>query len=134
MTSCMMDLLHRQHGTLRDDGELVKYIIEKDGVFIKQYPPLGDIQRSIIHQIESVRISDHERNSYRNTRELHSAKCEGGTFAQGRTFEVIKSYQKQLGEKQHKMSPLQWNQQNCLCHSCVATKSMHFFSCGCKTL
>jgi hypothetical protein len=82
--------------------------IEQDGVFIKQYPPLGDTIRNMYNEASSTALnrwqsSDHDRN----TREIQSVKCDGGIFAQDHTFEAVKNYQKSLGTKLCGMSPHQ---------------------------
>jgi len=74
--------------------------IEKDGEHIKTHPPQGDTIRDVFDQAASPKdnswgISDHDRH----TREIQSAQCKGGIFAQDHTFEVVKNYPKKLGAK-----------------------------------
>jgi len=74
--------------------------VEKNGVFIKTFPPLGDTIRDMFDQASSSqsnpwRISDYDRH----TREIQSVSCTGGIFAQDHTFEAIKNYQKRTGAK-----------------------------------
>jgi len=77
-----------------------KPYIEKDGSFIRQYPPLGDTIRDLYNTAASSttnrwRLSDFERN----TREMQGVNCDGGIFAQDHTFEPIKNYLKGVGAK-----------------------------------
>jgi len=77
-----------------------KGYIEKDGEYVRQYPPLGDTIRDLYNNAASSttnrwRISDFERH----TREIQGVKCDGGIFAQDHTFEPIKNYQKTIGAK-----------------------------------
>ena len=73
--------------------------IEKDGVYMRYYPPLGDMIRNL-HNEASLSsnnhwgISDHDRH----TREIQGVKC-GLVFAQDHTHEVTKNYlnKKKLG-------------------------------------
>jgi len=78
-------------------GKPVLEYIEKDGCFIKTYPPLGDTIRDMFDEASSTktnpwRISDYDRH----TREMQSVVCEG-IFCQDHTFEVVKNYRKRLG-------------------------------------
>jgi len=73
--------------------------VQKDGDYIKAYPPLGDGIRDAYdtacsNQWTPWRISDHDRH----TREIQSVKC-GLIFAQDHTHEVTKNYfqKKKLG-------------------------------------
>lgn len=83
----------------RKEGTRTERYVDKDGTFIKQYPPLGDNLRDLYDAAAASSknpwcISDNNRN----TREIQSVKC-NGIFAQDHTFEVIKNYQKRLGAK-----------------------------------
>ena len=74
--------------------------VEKDGVFIKQHPPLGETIRDMYDEAASStnnrwRISNHDRN----TREIQGVQCDGGIFAQDHTFDLVKNYQKSCGAK-----------------------------------
>ncbi|CAB9503917.1 unknown protein [Seminavis robusta] len=71
--------------------------VQKDGTFIRQFPPLGDTIRDLFDQAASSSknpwgISDNERH----TREIQSVKCDG-IFSQDHTFQATKNYQKSLG-------------------------------------
>ena len=74
--------------------------VEKDGCYVKTFPPLGDTVRdmwdaSASSRTNAWRISDCERH----TREIQGVRCENGIFCQDHTFEPIKNYQKRLGAK-----------------------------------
>jgi len=76
------------------NGKKVLEYIDKDGVYIKTYPPLGDTVRDMFDAAASNnnnpwRISDYERH----TREIQSVTCTG-IFCQDHTFELVKNYRK----------------------------------------
>ncbi len=75
--------------------------VKKDGVYIKQFPPLGETIRQIY--LEASNSSNNlwvVSDKIRNTREIQGVSCEtGGIFAQDHTFEVVKNYPKALGAK-----------------------------------
>ena len=71
--------------------------VEKDGEFIKQFPPFGDSIRDMYDTAaSSVKnpwcVSDHDRH----VREIQSVNCDS-TFAQDHTFQVTKNYQNKGG-------------------------------------
>ena len=71
--------------------------VEKDGEFIRSYPPMGDTIRDLFDAAASSAknpwcLSDHDRH----IREIQSVKCTG-IFAQDHTFQVVKNYRKSLG-------------------------------------
>ena len=83
----------------QQQGAPTEDYIEKDGVYIKQFPPLGSTIRNMYDAAASSdrnpwRISDTDRN----TREIQAVGCTG-IFAQDHTFQVTKNYQnkKKLG-------------------------------------
>jgi len=72
---------------------------ERDGAFIKQYPPLGDTIRDMYDGSASSQknawcISDHDRH----IREIQSVNTDS-ICCQDHTFQVVKSYMKGLGAK-----------------------------------
>lgn len=85
----------------RAADEPVKECIEKDGGFLKQFPPTGDTIRDMCDEASGSSnnpwgTSDAERH----TREMQGVQCHGGIFAQDHTFSVINNYQKKkLGAK-----------------------------------
>jgi len=73
---------------------------EKNGAFVKTFPPLGDAARDMFDQASSSqsnlwRTSDCDRR----TRETQSASCTGVVFAQDHAFEATKNCQKRTGAK-----------------------------------
>jgi len=84
--------------TIQKKGEPIPYV-DKDGVHITNYPPLGDGMRDAYDIACSSTntpwgISDHDRH----TRETQSVGCKL-VFAQDHTHEVTKNYfeKKSLG-------------------------------------
>jgi len=72
---------------------------EKDGTFIKQFPPLGDSIRDMYDAAASSQknpwcISDHDRH----IREIQSVSTDS-ICCQDHTFQVVKNYMKGLGAK-----------------------------------
>ena len=72
--------------------------VEKDGGFIRQFPPLGDTLRNLLDAAASSDknpwgISDCECH----TREMQGVKCQAdGIFAQDHTFETVKNCPKRI--------------------------------------
>ena len=84
----------------REPNDPVSQYIEKDGGFLRQFPPTGDTIRDMYDAASSSPdnpwgISDRERH----TREIQAVACHGGIFAQDHTFSVVKKYLKHLGAK-----------------------------------
>ncbi len=72
-----------------------KPYIQKDGVFMKMFPPTGDTIRDLFDDTFNNantpwRISDHDRH----TREIQGVSC-SITMAQDHTFDVLHNYQNQ---------------------------------------
>jgi len=81
-------------------NEAVAEYIQKDGGFLRQFPPNGDTIRDMYDEASSSSntpwgVSDHERH----TREIQGVECDRGIFAQDHTFSVVKNYQNRLGAK-----------------------------------
>jgi len=73
--------------------------VERNGVFIKTYPPLGDTIRDMFDAASSSRTNPWRVSDFdRHTREIQGVSC-NGVFAQDHTFEAIKNYQKRVGAK-----------------------------------
>jgi len=72
----------------------VNKCIEKDGVYIKQHPPLGDTVRDMHNEASQ---SNNRWGTSKHDRHVR-VKCTG-TFAQDHTFEACKNYRKPLGAK-----------------------------------
>ena len=71
--------------------------VQKDGEFIRQYPPLGDTIRDMFDTACCSKknhwcVSDHDRH----IREIQGVKCVGGIIAQDHTFQVVKNCQNKL--------------------------------------
>ena len=69
-----------------------KKYLEKDGEYMRCYPPLGDMIRDIYN--EACKNSSNHwglSNHDRHTRELQGVKC-NLVFAQDHTHEVTKNY------------------------------------------
>jgi len=85
--------------TLNDTMTTISPYIEKDGAYIRYFPPLGDMIRDLYDEACSTSnnpwgISDHDRH----TREIQGVRC-NLVFAQDHTHEVTKNYlyKKKLG-------------------------------------
>ena len=79
------------HKTRKEGADLAA-CVEKDGGYIRAYPPLGDgirstYDRASSNQLTPWQISDHDRH----TREIQGVRC-GLIFAQDHTHEVTKNY------------------------------------------
>ena len=85
---------------IANNKERVRDYVEKDGEFIKTFPPLGDTIRDVFDDALTSEnnpwgISDHNRN----TREIQGVTSYNGIFTQDHTFEGVKNYQRRLGAK-----------------------------------
>lgn len=79
------------------DTTMLKPYIDKNGVFIKTFPPTGETVRELFDDALNNantpwKIIDHNRH----TQEIQAVKC-SLTMAQDHTFDVIHNYQKKLG-------------------------------------
>jgi hypothetical protein len=87
------------NATDQDTMQDTQPFLDKDGVYIRAYPPLGEIIRDLYNEASHNSnnhwgISDHDRH----TREIQGVKC-SVVMAQDHTHEVTKNYiqKKQLG-------------------------------------
>jgi len=70
--------------------------IEKDGVHIKTFPPLGDMVRDLFDQAWCITANHwHLSDCDRHAREMQAVKC-SGIFAWDHAFEPIKNCQKSV--------------------------------------